>query len=134
MKNMKTLIVFIFALASLLTGINASADEAIKNAALLVTPERCIALHRGQMCYLDVTINWHTYHANDYCLINKTDNKVVTCWKDRKQGTHSFEFQGVQSTDYSLQDPTGRDVANAKVVVAWVYKSTKRTVSTWRLF
>lgn len=103
--------------------------------ALQVTPERCIALHRGQTCYLDVEFKWTLDVVDDYCLINTTTNELLRCWKQQKQGQHIHEFQSSQSNRFSLiTRAESIEVGATKIEVAWVYNSTKRAKSGWRLF
>ncbi|WP_052379850.1 MULTISPECIES: DUF3019 domain-containing protein [unclassified Pseudoalteromonas] len=104
------------------------------NATLVVTPKSCVALHKGQKCYLEVTFDWQA-KLNDYCLVNNTRSQVMKCWSDKNSGQYSFDFQSTQSNDFSLQlQDSNTDVAHAQIVVAWVYKSKKRSKSSWRLF
>lgn len=104
------------------------------NAKLVVTPKSCVALHKGQKCYLEVTFNWQA-KLNNYCLVNNTQNQIMKCWSDKNSGQYSFDFQSTQSNDFSLQlQDSNKDVAHAQIVVAWVYKSKKRSKSSWRLF
>jgi len=103
-------------------------------ATLKVTPKNCVALHKGQKCYLEVTFDWQA-KQNDYCLVNSTRSQVMKCWSNKSTGQYSFDFQSTQSNDFSLQvQDSNTNVANAQIVVAWVYKSKKRSKSSWRLF
>jgi len=104
------------------------------NATLVVTPKSCVALHKGQKCYLEVTFDWQA-KLNNYCLVNNTRSQIMKCWSNKKAGQYSFDFQSIQSNDFSLQlQDSNTDVAHAQIVVAWVYKSKKRSKSSWRLF
>lgn len=115
--------------------IQASPAESIENAQLDVTPERCIALHKGQICYLEVTFLWQHAKTGDYCLVNITNNKEIHCWQQSKNGQFSFDFQSAISHDFVLRSQkSGKVHANAQIPVAWVYKSSKRAKSTWRIF
>lgn len=100
-----------------------------------VTPEQCVALRKGQTCYLEVTFDWQQPITGNYCLVNTTRNKVLKCWKETTKGQYSFDFQGVKTNNFSLRNKTsGEDLAHTQVVVAWVYKSNTRSKSRWRLF
>lgn len=102
---------------------------------LKVTPKRCIALRKGQKCYLEVTFNWQHPKVNDYCLVNTTTNKTMKCWQQQTQGKFNFDFQSTLSNDFALRSRESPiDLAHAQIPVAWVYKSSKRAKSTWRLF
>jgi hypothetical protein len=103
-------------------------------AMLTVTPKNCVALHKGQKCYLEVTFDWQA-KLNNYCLVNSTRSQVMKCWSNKQTGQYSFDFQSTQTNDFTLQVQNSKmNVAHAKIVVAWVYKSKKRSKSSWRLF
>ncbi|WP_252734066.1 DUF3019 domain-containing protein [Pseudoalteromonas sp. C2R02] len=120
------------AITCLLMSFTSSASES--NASLVVTPKNCVALHKGQKCYLEVTFDWQA-KLNNYCLVNNTRSQIMKCWSDKSSGQYSFDFQSTQSNDFSLQlQDSNTDVAHAQIVVAWVYKSKKRSKSSWRLF
>jgi len=103
-------------------------------ASLQVTPKNCVALHKGQTCYLEVTFDWQA-KLNNYCLVNNTRSQIMKCWNNQTTGKYSFDFQSTQTNDFSLQlQASKKDVAHAQIVVAWVYKSKTRSKSSWRLF
>ena len=115
--------------------VQAAPMEAVNNARLDVTPKRCIALHKGQTCYLEVTFSWQTPKIDDYCLVNTTTSRVITCWQQEKKGQFGFDFQSTISNDFVVRSQkSGKIHAMAQIPVAWVYKSSKRAKSTWRLF
>jgi len=104
-------------------------------AQLKVTPKPCVALHKGQKCYLEVTFSWQHPQASNYCLVNTTINKTIRCWKQQTEGEFSFDFQSKQSNNFALRhQESAIDIASTAIPVAWVYKSSKRAKSTWRLF
>jgi hypothetical protein len=104
-------------------------------AQLKVTPKPCVALHKGQKCYLEVTFNWQHPQVSNYCLVNTTKNKTIRCWKQQTKGEFSFDFQSKLSNDFALRSQKSTtDIARTTIPVAWVYKSSKRAKSTWRLF
>lgn len=104
-------------------------------AELIVTPKPCVALRKGQKCYLEVTFNWQHPKLNNYCLVNVTTKKSLKCWRQQTNGEFSLDFQSELSNDFALrQQETVKDLARATIPVAWVYKSSKRAKSTWRLF
>lgn len=114
---------------------HATLDEQNTTAQLSVTPKPCVALRKGQKCYLEVTFSWQHPKANDYCLINTTTKQTMTCWKQKANGEFSFDFQATMGHDFALrQQASTVDIAITSIPVAWVYKSQKPTKSTWRLF
>ena len=112
------------------------ADTATASDTMLsVTPERCVALRKGQTCYLEVDFQWQTPEKGAFCLYNLTLNKKVNCWQAQRSGQYKLDFQATKDHHFSLREQGNiRDLAATKVVVAWVYKSTKRSKSSWRLF
>lgn len=132
-----SVVVFILISASVSaeTIVNSVPDTAQASAYLKVTPKRCIALRKGQVCYLDVDFSWQHPKINDYCLVNTTTSKTIKCWKQQRQGEFSFDFQSTLTNDFALRHKAStKNLANTQISVAWVYKSTKRAKSTWRLF
>jgi hypothetical protein len=104
-------------------------------AQLKVTPKPCVALRKGQKCYLEVTFSWQHPQVSNYCLVNTTTNKTIRCWKQQTKGEFSFDFQSKLSNNFALRNQESTtDIAQATIPVAWVYKSSKRAKSTWRLF
>ena len=57
------------------SNVYATPNSMSNSAQLEVTPKRCIALRKGQKCYLEVTFQWQHPQVSDYCLVNKTTNK-----------------------------------------------------------
>jgi hypothetical protein len=113
----------------------ATPDNSKQLAQLKVTPKPCVALRKGQKCYLEVTFKWQHPTISDYCLINTTTSKTMKCWKQQTKGQFSFDFQSRLSNDFALRyQESATDIARATIPVAWVYKSSKREKSTWRLF
>ena len=113
----------------------AAADGNYATAQLSVTPKPCVALRKGQTCYLEVTFNWQHPTMNNYCLVNVTTNKTMKCWEQQANGEFSFDFQSSMSHDFALrQQASTIDIVSTTIPVAWVYQSSKRAKSTWRLF
>jgi len=102
---------------------------------LKVTPKPCVALRKGQKCYLEVTFSWQHPEISNYCLVNSTTNKTIKCWRQQTKGQYSFDFQSRLSNDFALRkQESSVNIARTPITVAWVYKSSKRAKSTWRLF
>jgi hypothetical protein len=117
------------------SNVYATPNSMSNSAQLEVTPKRCIALRKGQKCYLEVTFQWQHPQVSDYCLVNKTTNKNLKCWTNQSTGSFNLDFQSTKSNDFTLRNQNSiTDLANVRIDVAWVYKSSKRAKSTWRLF
>ncbi|NRA60201.1 MAG: DUF3019 domain-containing protein [Psychrobium sp.] len=110
-------------------------ELAVNNKILTVTPEQCIALHKGQQCYLDVTFRWQLSNRDNVCLIDVDEKKLIQCWQQQSSGEISFEFQSDKSKSYVLRLQQSEAVIDtARINVAWVYSSSRRAKASWRLF
>jgi hypothetical protein len=118
---------------AILTPISAfSQDNTI---AFTATPERCVALHKGQICYQDVLFRWQTPSKGDYCLVMSKSGRQLTCWNGASLQEYHYSFEGDKTTSFSLiTDDKADPLARVKVVVTWVYKAPKQSQSGWRLF
>ncbi|MDG1120862.1 MAG: DUF3019 domain-containing protein, partial [Glaciecola sp.] len=95
----------------------------------------CVALRKGQTCYLEVTFTWQHPKVGNYCLVNATTNHTLQCWEQHTKGEFSFDFQATMSNDFALRTQASTtDLVSTTIPVAWVYQSSKRAKSTWRLF
>ncbi|MFT5789480.1 MAG: hypothetical protein ACI8SJ_001596 [Shewanella sp.] len=99
------------------------------------TPERCVALHKGQTCYQDVLFRWKTPEVGHYCLVLSQSQHQLACWNGTAVQEYQYSFEGDKTTTFSLvrSDDTNA-LAKVKVVVTWVYKAPKQSQSGWRLF
>ena len=117
------------------SNVHASPTDIPHSAYLKVTPKPCVALRKGQKCYLEVTFSWLQPQANNYCLVNITTNKTMKCWQQQAKGEFSFDFQSKQSNNFALRiQASTSNIARTRIPVAWVYKSSKRAKLTWRLY
>jgi len=123
-------------LFSLLFSLSVNADsESGKGEYLRFSSERCVALHQGQTCYLDVTVEWRMNNIGDYCLVDVTENAILKCWNKMTRGKFEFEFQRAKSADFVLRSAGAQnDLLKGNIQVVWVYSAPKRTKSNWRLF
>ena len=102
---------------------------------LLIKPARCIALHQGQTCYQKLSISWQADAVETYCLYAPENKLPHLCWENLAQGKGVFEFEG--STTQKLILMRKRDakpIADFTIQVAWVYDSSSRRESHWRIF
>ncbi|OBT16800.1 hypothetical protein A9264_11055 [Vibrio sp. UCD-FRSSP16_10] len=99
------------------------------------TPKQCVALHKGQDCYQNVTFQWKTPDEGRYCLLQHDSKKTVTCWSGHVVQQFEYSFKGSKTTKFILIDQSTTDLlAEVKVEVTWVYKAPKQSQSGWRLF
>jgi hypothetical protein len=107
----------------------------VESAQLQLKPNRCVALHQGQVCYQTVQIFWNTQHSGNYCLYRQGDTAPVYCWQSAASGQHQYEFASDGSVQLQLiNTQTKTLVATATLDVAWVYKANTRRKTHWRLF
>lgn len=103
--------------------------------ALQVSPERCISLHPGQVCYQQLTFSWKTPNDGEYCLYEQNLDTPLVCWVGNSQTQYRYEFEAAQTMQYSLkQKHQQQQLASVKVQVASVYRAPKKSTSNWRLF
>ena len=125
-----------FSLALYLCAGNTYADDnPPKESELVATPMRCIALRQGQVCYQDVTFRWHQAEIGNYCLVELSTLKNIECWSQVKTGEVSFDFQSDKSLTYGIHKMDKHiNLSNVSISVSWVFKSSKRPKSSWKLF
>ena len=114
----------------------AHADEAVIAAAQLqLKPNRCVALHQGQVCYQKVQLSWRAQQPGHYCLFQPNKESPVYCWQGVAAGQYQYEFAGDVSLELQLVNmQTKIPLATATLEVAWVYKANTRRKTHWRLF
>lgn len=100
-----------------------------------VKPSRCIALHRGQTCYQKLKFRWQTPPHGAYCLVRLPDGTPLTCWQGMSQTSFEHEFRSDSSIIYEVRVKNqSRRLAAVKITVAWVYRTSRKSASGWRLF
>jgi hypothetical protein len=116
------------------SGVHAAATNQY-SVGLHVTPERCVALRQGQTCYQEVTFNWRQSQKGNYCLVELSTKHVLQCWQQVNSGMFAWDFQSNESREFALrgQDQT-ENLAATHITVSWVFKSSKRPKSSWKLF
>ena len=98
-------------------------------------PNRCVALHQGQVCYQDVVLSWQVDQASEYCLYQQHAEQPLHCWQSVSSGQYSYAFASDSSVKLQLVNAQTKSViAETLVEVAWVYKANTRRKTHWRLF
>ncbi len=97
---------------------------------LQVTPERCVTLEQGRLCYATVQVHWQGPPAQQVCL--QLADVVLQCWSHQNTANWQFEFAASESQPLQLL-ADGQLVAQRPLEVSWVqqHKAKKRY---WRLF
>ncbi len=116
------------------SSINNLKNKIIQNT-LKISPQRCVALREGQICYQNIVLKWQTLARGNFCLFRANSKQPLKCWDKRQQGVHEFDFQSSESVEFILKNKTtDRELARVKMIVAWVYGNKKRRRASWRLF
>jgi hypothetical protein len=114
-----------------------AADEQLNKKVIFfnVKPSRCVALHKGQVCYQALTLSWKAKILGRYCIYSSINAGPVRCWESAIAGRLELDFQSPESVKFSLRaDHEDKDLISSEVSVAWVYKSRGRPRTQWRLF
>lgn len=102
---------------------------------LNIKPNRCIALHQGQMCYQKLDIHWRTPALGEFCLYATNTQTPLICWEGNSLQNTSQTFKSDASVIYQIRPIDSKEVlSEQKVKVAWVYKTSRKSASGWRLF
>lgn len=102
---------------------------------LQIKPNRCIALHEGQVCYQTLKINWKADVEDVYCLYQQDNKAPLICWENQSAGKGVYEFEGsATSKFFLLRKRDAKPVAEFTLEVAWVYDAKSHRESHWRIF
>jgi len=102
---------------------------------LSVKPDRCIALHQGQICYANLVFQWHTPETGEYCLFDDRVSDPLTCWTGDEKVKYKHEFAADKNVVYDIRARSDQQsLSQTLVKISWVYKSNKKSNSRWRLF
>ena len=140
-KGLRSLLTITLAISSSFIAADLLAEEGSQQAInsqesyLKVSPERCVALREGQICYQNIVLDWQTVNKGNYCLFFKDNSRPLRCWSNLNQAQFKMDFQSKQSKRFVLKTKdSARGVASVEVSVAWVYGNKKRRRASWRLF
>jgi hypothetical protein len=141
MKKRLSLVRIIFVMSLSFTTTNLFAETKYEDTSnkklvhLTVTPERCVALRESQVCYQNIVLKWQTDNKGDFCLFVEGSNNFLRCWSNLDQGRFEMDFQSKKSRRFVLRTKNdSAKIADAEVIVAWVYGNKKRRRASWRLF
>lgn len=100
---------------------------------LTVTPDKCVALRKGQTCYQTIRIKLTTSNMGDYCIRIAEQATKLQCWNGITSAEYRYELAASRAIDFEVIDTNQSAVASARVTISWVYKQS-RSRSRWRLF
>ena len=98
-----------------------------------VKPLKCVALHKGQVCYQKLNFKWNSDNK-DLCLYALESNAPLHCNVQNTPVTFRYEFANDHNQVFELRDKEGNSVATVKIEVASVYKGKRRATTGWRIF
>lgn len=133
---MNTKLVAIGRLVGLITVLGVSAQPSSSNGELLsVKPNRCVALRHGQYCYQKLQFVWQNTGDDRTCLYESDAGEPLACWGSRSPFEFNYQFKSTVNKTFLLKNErTQTTLSEVEVVVAWVYKSSKKVSTGWRLF
>lgn len=102
---------------------------------LHVKPNRCIALHKGQVCYQKLKFKWKLSQDDDFCLYQTSKEDPILCWSGSEKSQLEYQFESTTSESFQIRRKNTEDsVAEVKVTLSWVYRTGRKNSSGWRLF
>lgn len=108
-------------------------NSATQAAALQAKPQKCVTLNEGRTCFASITFTWQTHLPAELCLIEKSSNKLIQCFKKNADARFIFEFESHKTISYQLVNEQKNVLAETKIEVNWVYESSPRK-RRWRVF
>lgn len=122
-------VVFIAAMLVLLCCRSVTAADAV----LTVTPDKCVALRKGQVCYQNLRLTFETSRQGDFCLFAADQAQPLQCFSGVSSGEVIYPFASEQAMEFNLTNAESMVLARAEITIAWVYKKS-RNRNRWRLF
>ena len=112
-----------------------SGSGAGKSIKLNVRPITCVALHKGQTCHKNLKFSWSPLPAGRYCLHSSDNVKPVRCWQHNADISLTAAYKSAKKVRYELRrENSDIPLAHAVVKTSWVYRTSRRSSSGWRLF
>lgn len=98
---------------------------------LSATPNQCVALEAGRVCYATIKVRWQLEQVASVCLL--LNEQPLQCFNTASNsGTFEFEFAANQTQLLQLQ-VQGKVVSELPLQVSYVQKANK-IKRRWRLF
>ncbi|MBX2836507.1 MAG: DUF3019 domain-containing protein [Gammaproteobacteria bacterium] len=104
-----------------------------QDAELIISPSKCVALNKGQVCYQTLTITMKAPLQNEFCLFMGSQSEPLQCWQAVEVAEYRYRFASEKSVEFRLVGDRGQALSNSVVNVAWVYKQSRKR-NRWRLF
>ena len=104
-------------------------------ASVKVSPEQCVAMRQGQVCYVSVQLSWQVDTPGNYCLYTAGESKALNCWINTAAGELKKSFDSKINLEFSLRRQNeSLSIATAVVKMAWVHKKKGQPRKSWRIF
>jgi len=130
-----TLFGVLVVMVSPLSRVNAADQKTDSGIELRVSPDRCVALTQGQICYQTIIFTWEATEENEYCLFQKSKRLPLVCWEKASAGKVTIEFESPETLHFELKlGQEGKIVGESEIMVTWVYGKQKKRRTSWRLF
>ncbi|GLX79347.1 hypothetical protein tinsulaeT_26870 [Thalassotalea insulae] len=130
MSAIKNLVVLSLIILIQLSSVCYAQDNVIE-----LQPNQCIAVHQGEKCYVDISLNWQTQQSGNYCLFSSQQQAPLLCWQNSLSGHFEQETIANENVIFYLKAQHGSEIlAQKELKMAWVYKKSVRARTSWRLF
>jgi len=100
---------------------------------LTITPNKCVALRKGQTCYQQLNIKFIAPVIGEYCLRISDQAEPLRCWDGVESIAYQYRLASKTDMAFEIIDAADTKIASELVTIAWVYKKSQ-TRSRWRLF
>jgi len=100
---------------------------------LRLTPSKCVALKKGQVCYQSIRIRYESLDTQNYCLTVSNQDGPLQCWSSVDLIDYRYRFASKNDLEFKIIDLNEKILATANFNIAWVYKQSRKR-NRWRLF
>lgn len=115
----------------ILSALISCANMAFSETLLTVKPNKCVSLHKGQMCYQKLKFSWQS--DTGVCLYIQNNDAPLHC-AEPGVGQWVYDFESERGQQFELRDREGGALAEVTVDVASVYQGQRRATTGWRIF
>jgi len=128
-------IVWLIIGASLALSEQVVANQPQAKYSLTIEPEQCVAMHQGQLCYVNAKVSWRAEQIGSYCLFSSQQTKALQCWSNVQLGKYQQDMSANKNLVFSLRKKgSSNKLVTKELEMAWVYKKNTRKNISWRMF
>lgn len=129
------LITFVSTLSTAAVGIAAPENPVEHNRLIHLRPTQCVALHKGQTCFQKIQLTLHNKQQQRLCVFRSEAKEPLLCAEPAELKQLSITFEGKESLPfYVIEQAQQTIVASTLFEVSWVYRSSRKNSTDWRLF